>query len=102
MDYFDDEKIKKNNKNDEQFKALFHFLDQRDTFARSSHRASENSAFKTHLFWLFSRFESCQRLKLKVVKMEQELFDNDDALKELEEAEVLYYSLETLENILSK
>ena len=43
--------------------------------------------------------ESCQRLKLKAVKMEQELFDNDNTLKELEEAEVLYCSLETLENI---
>ena len=32
--------------------------------------------------------ESCQRLKLKAVEMEQE-FDNNDTLKELEEAEVL-------------
>ena len=27
--------------------------------------------------------ESCQRLKLKAVEMERELFDNDDTLKEL-------------------
>ena len=31
--------------------------------------------------------ESCQRLKLKAVKMEQELFDSDDKLKELEGAD---------------
>ena len=36
------------------------------------------------------QLESCQRLKLKAVKMEQELFDNDDNLTELEEAEVVY------------
>ena len=46
--------------------------------------------------------ESCQRLKLKDVKMEEELFDNDDKLTELEEAEVVYCSPETLENIRSK
>ena len=34
--------------------------------------------------------------------MEQELFDNVNTLKELEEAEVLYSSPETLENIQSK
>ena len=43
--------------------------------------------------------ESCQRLKLKAVEME--LFDND-TLKELKNAEVLYCSPETLENIRSK
>ena len=36
------------------------------------------------------QLESCQRLKLKAVKMEQELFHNDDKLTELEEAEVVY------------
>ena len=46
--------------------------------------------------------ESCQRLKLKAVEMEQELFDNDNTLKELEEAKVLYCSLKTLENIQSR
>ena len=30
------------------------------------------------------------------------MFDNDDKLKELEEAEVVYYSPKTLENIRSK
>ena len=34
--------------------------------------------------------------------MERELFDNDDTLKELKNAEVLYCSPETLENIRSK
>ena len=48
------------------------------------------------------QLESCQRLELKAVKMEQELLDNDNKLKELEEAEVVYCSLETLENIRSK
>ena len=40
--------------------------------------------------------ESCQRLKLKAVEMERELFDNDDTLNELKNAEVLYCSPETL------
>mgnify|MGYP000403399543 CR=1 FL=1 len=39
---------------------------------------------------------------LRAVKMEQELFDNDDKLTDLEEAEVVYCSPETLENIRSK
>lgn len=30
--------------------------------------------------------ESCQRLKLKAVEIERELFDNDDTLKELKNA----------------
>ena len=38
---------------------------------------------------IFDQLESCQRFKLKAVEMELELFDNDDTLKELEEAEVL-------------
>ena len=45
--------------------------------------------------------ESFQRPKLKAVEMERELFDND-TLKELKNAEVLYCSPETLENIRSK
>ena len=40
-------------------------------------------------------------LKLKAVEMERELFDND-TLKELKNAEVLYCSSETLENIRTK
>ena len=43
--------------------------------------------------------ESCQRPKLKAVKMEQKLFNNDNTLKELEEGEVLSCSPEALENI---
>ena len=46
--------------------------------------------------------ESCQRLKLKAVEMERELFDNHDTLKELKNAEVHNCSPETLENIRSK
>ena len=46
--------------------------------------------------------ESCQKLKLKAVVMERELFDNDDTLKELKNAEVFYRSPETLENIRPK
>ena len=38
------------------------------------------------------QLEPCQRLKLKAVEMEQELFDNDDTLKGIEEAEVHYCS----------
>ena len=41
--------------------------------------------------------ESCQRLKLKAVEMERELFDNDDTLKELKSAEVLNCSPKNLE-----
>ena len=48
------------------------------------------------------QLESCQRLKLKAVKMEQELFGNDDKRTELDQAEVVYCSPETLENIQSK
>ena len=51
---------------------------------------------------IFDQLESCQRFKLKAVEMEWELLDNDDTLKELEEAEVLYCSSETLENIRPK
>ena len=43
--------------------------------------------------------ESCQRPKLKAVKMEQKVFSNDDTLRELEEGEVLSCSPEALENI---
>ena len=48
------------------------------------------------------RRESFQRLKLKAVEMERELFDNDEILNELKNAEVLYCSPQTLENIQSK
>ena len=46
--------------------------------------------------------ESCERLKLKAAEMVRELFDNDNTLRELKNAEVLYCSPETLENIRSK
>ena len=46
--------------------------------------------------------ESCQRLKLEAVEMERELFDSGDTLTELKNAEVLYCSPETWENIRSK
>ena len=57
---------------------------------------SPPNAFISH------QLESCQRLKLKAVKMEQELFGNDDKRTELDQAEVVYCSPETLENIQSK
>ena len=41
-------------------------------------------------------------VKLKAVEMVRELFDNDDTLKDLKNAEVLYCRPETLENIRSK
>ena len=125
LDYLDDGKIKK--LSEEQFKALFHFLNRRDTFlclaigcigdektliystavlvARKVKILPSNplvvavsslNALKT------DQRESCQRLKLKAVEMERELFDNDDTLNELKNAEVLYCSPETLENIRSK
>ena len=46
--------------------------------------------------------ESCQRLKLKAVEMERKLLDNDDTLNELKNADMLYCSSETFENIQSK
>ena len=67
-------------------------------------RARENShlpdccacCHRTHLLWLFDQLEYCRRLKLKAIKMEQELLDNDNKAKELEDAKVLYCSPETL------
>ena len=41
-------------------------------------------------------------VKLKAVETVRELFDNNDTLKELKNAEVLYCSPETLKNIRSK
>ena len=98
----------------EQFKALHHFLNGRDTFAclPTGHgktliyqiavlvaRTGKVKILPSNVFvvvvsplnaLISDQLESCQRLKLKAVKMEQELFDNDDKLTELEEAEVLY------------
>ena len=95
----------------EQFKALYHFLNGRDTFATGHGKtliyqiavlvartgkvkilpSNALVAVVSPLNALISdQLESCQRLKLKAVKMEHELFDNDDRLTELEEAEVVY------------
>ena len=110
---------------EEQFKALFHFLNRRDT-AFVCLATGDEKTLIYHTAVLVARKvkilpsnslvvvvsplnaliadqrESCQRLKLKAVEMERELFDNDDTLKELKNAEVLYCSPETLENIRSK
>ena len=56
----------------DQFKALYHFLTGRDTFA-----CLPTGHGKTLMYRI-------------AVKMEQELFDNDDKPTELEEAEVVY------------
>ena len=98
----------------EQFKALHHFLNGRDTFACLPTgqgktliyqiavlvaRTGKVKILPSNVFvvvvsplnaLISEQLESCQRLKLKAVKMEQELFDNDDKLTELEEAEVVY------------
>ena len=90
----------------EQFKALYHFLNGRDTFACLP--TGHGKTLSNQIAVLVARtgkvkilasnalvvvvsplnalisdqLESCQRLKLKAVKMEQELFDNDDKLPE--------------------
>ena len=124
LDNLDDGKVKK--LSDEQFKALFHFLNGRDTFACLPTGHGKTLIYQVAVLvartgkvkilpsnplvvvvsplnaLISDQLESCQRLKLKAVKMEQELLDNDNKLKELEEAEVVYCSPETLENIRSK
>ena len=111
---------------DEQFETLNHVLNGRDTFAclPSGHgetliyqiavlvaRRGKVKILPLHALDVVvstlnaltsDQLESCQRLKLKTVKMEQELFDNDNKLTQLEEAEVVYCNPETLENIRSK
>ena len=109
---------------EEQFKALFHFLNRRDTFVCLATGDEKTLIYHTAVLvarkvkilpssslvvvvsplnaLIADQRESCQRLKLKAVEMERELFDNDDTLKELKNAEVLYRSPETLENIRSK
>ena len=98
----------------EQFKALYHFLNGRDTFACLPTGHGKTLMYRIALLvartgkvkilpsnalvvvvsplsaLISDELEPCQRLKLKAVKMEQELFDNDDKLTELEEAEVVY------------
>ena len=105
----------------EQFKALFHFLNRRDTFVCLATGDKKTLIYHTVVLvaqkvnilpsnplvvvvsplnaLITDQRESCQRLKLRAVEMERELFDNDDTLKDLKNAEVLYCSLETLENI---
>ena len=107
---------------EEQLKALFHFLSQRDTFVCLATGDEKTLIYHTAVLvaqkvkilpsnslvvvvsplnaLIAGQRESCQRLKLKAVEMvERELFDNDDTLKELKNAEMLYCSPETLENI---
>ena len=43
------------------------------------------------------QIESLQRFSLKALKVEKELFEKPDKMKELEEAEVVYCSPEYLE-----
>ena len=98
----------------EQFKALYHFLNGRDTFACLPTGHGKTLIYQIAVLvartvkvkilpsnalvvvvsplnaLISDQLESCQRLKLKAVKMEQELFDNDDKLTELEEAEAVY------------
>ena len=97
----------------EQFKALYHFLNGRDTFACLPTRHGKTLIYQIAVLvartgkvkilpsnalvvvvsplnaLISDQLESCQRFKLKAVKMEQELFD-DDKLTELKEAEVVY------------
>ena len=109
---------------EEQFKALFHFLNRRDTFVCLATGDEKTLIYHTAVLvarkvkilpsnslvvvvsplnaLIADQRESCQRLKLKAVDIEREPFDNDDTLKELKNAEVLYRSPETLENIRSK
>ena len=123
LDYLDDGKIKKK-LSEEQFKALFHFLNRRDTFLCLATGDEKTLIYHTAVLvapkvkilpsnslvvvvsplnaLIADQRESCQRLKRKAVEMERELFDNDVTLKELKNAEVLYCSSETLENIRSK
>ena len=98
----------------EQSKALYHFLNGRDTFACLPTEHGKTLIYQIAVLvartgkvkilpsnalvvvvsplnaLISDQLESCQRLKLKAVKMEQELFDNDDKLTELEEAKVVY------------
>ena len=110
---------------EEQFKTLFHFLNRRDTFVCLAIGDVKTLIFYTAVLvarkvkilpsnplvvvasplnaLIADQRESCQRLKLKAVEMERELFDNDDTLNKLKNAELLLFcSPETLENIRSK
>ena len=89
---------------EEQFKALFHFFNRRDTFVCLATGDEKSLIYHTAVFvarkmkilpsnslvvvvsplnaLIADQRESCQRLKLKAVEMERELFDNDDTLTE--------------------
>ena len=95
LDNLDDGKVKK--LSDEQFKALFHFLNGRDTFACLPTGHGKTLIYQVAVLvartgkvkilpssplvvvvsplnaLISDQLESCQRLKLKAVKMEQEL-----------------------------
>ena len=110
----------------EQFKALFHFLNRRDTFVCLATGDEKTLIYHTAVLvarkvkilpsnslvvvvsplnaLIDDQRESWQRLKLKTVELVREPFDTDDTLKELKNAEELYFycSPETLENIRSK
>ena len=88
---------------EEQFKALFHFLNRRDTFVYLATGDEKTLIYHTAVLvarkvkilppnslvvvvfplnaLIADQREPCQRLKLKAVEMERELFDNDDTLK---------------------
>ena len=96
LDNLDDGKIKK--LSEEKFKALFHFLNGRDTFACLPTGHGKTLIYQIAVLiartgkvpippsnplvvvvsplnaLISDQLESCQRLKLKAVKMEQELF----------------------------
>ena len=98
LDYLNDGKIKKK-MSEEQFNALFHFLNRRDTFVCLATGDEKTLIYHTALLvarkvkilpsnslvvvvsplnaLVADQRESCQRLKLKAVEMERELFDNE-------------------------
>ena len=99
LDNLDDGKVKK--LSDEQFKASFHFLNGRDTFSCLPTGHGKILIYQVAVLvartgkvkilpsnplvvvvsplnvLISDQLESCQRLKLKAVKMEQELLDNE-------------------------
>ena len=105
LDNFDGKKVKK--LSDEKFRALFHFLNERNLFACLPTGHGKTLIYQIAVLFaqmgkvkilpsnppvvvasplkalVSDQLESSQRLELKAVKMEQELFDNDDKLKEL-------------------
>ena len=110
----------------EQFKALYHFLNGRDTFACLPTGHGKTLIYQIAVLvartgkvkilpsnalvvvvsplnaLISDQLESCQRLKLKAVKMGQELFDNDDKLTGLEEAKVVYLLQTSRDSLVAK